>query len=928
MKTPLSILFVIFACVASLSAQDFEYFNGQKAQSGELVYKVKAVSKLKSAEIEPTSRESEFFKALLESSGAQSEIMFPYMKPPSADCHNCADLTRVYRLTYDPQKINLTQLIVLLRRFSFIEYAEPLYVDELLFTPNDTYTGNQWFMDAIKLFDAWDLDDGKGDCSVVIGIVDSGTEINHLDLNNQIAYNVDDPINGVDDDKDGFIDNYYGWDFGESDNNPNPDGMIHGTCVAGLSSAEVDNEEGISGSGYKCKFLPIKIATKSGLLIRSYEAVVYAADHNCNIINCSWGSLSSSEYAKEVIQYATFNKNALVIGAAGNSGNTGVLYPASYEYVLSVGGSVKNDIKWSGSNYNYFIDVCAPTTGYLSTNTNNRYIDPGGGTSFSAPIVAGVAGLVKAKFPDYSAIQIGEQVRVNADDMYNIAGNEDYQHSYSLGKGRVNAYKALTQIDKPAIRIDSVKMRNANGSSAFELGDILEIDVYCTNYLAALDEEITFTFDAGTTYFERLNSELFESIEHLEQKKLTFQYRINSTFNNGAGFYFNLLMQSPSYFDYEFTTLFFNPPCYDFEFNNFKATATANGTIGVYNLYSKNYYGLRYGNNPSMLYDAGLMLALNDSTTAAGIRQNNSFFSAQRPIALTADSVDLLIESKYSATRLNIEIEQYIYGWNNVDALIHEYRFTNTDTITLENIRSGIFANWIIGMKKYNVVSYVDSLQCAIISSIDKSGFLVGVMPLHHHKSSLFAFDETTKIDNIPYIDYFEPAGIWKLLTSTKTTAGINQEPNASGDVSTTSWNVIGSIAPQETDTIRYAIIAGKTFDEIVSTARNLKQRYVTDTSTQLLPCDTCSPSGNNALQRSDWIQLHQNQNSIELHAEAQTQAFVQISTLAGAIVEERNHNFAHGAAIFATDNLPQGVYIISARNKNEYQTFTIVITN
>lgn len=931
MKFIFTLSLSIFVCIHSLCAQQFEYFNGHKAHSGEVVYKIKPATTLKSAAIALPDDEQRQFEALLYSTGAQSEQMFPRISAPDADCRNCVDLTRVYRLTYDPHKINLTRIVSLLRRFSFVEYAEPLYVDELLFSPNDTYISSQWFMETIQLFDAWDIANGQGNETVVIGIVDSGTEITHEDLINQVAYNTADPINGIDDDEDGYVDNYYGWDFGMDDNNPNPDGVIHGTCVAGLASAEVNNDKGIAGSGFRCRFLPVKIADKDGNLVRSYEGVIYAALHGCHIINCSWGGANSySEFAREVVQFATFNCNALVVAAAGNSGNSGIFYPASYPFVLSVAASVQNDTKWEKSNFNYFVDVCSPTTDYMTTNTNNRYVDPGGGTSFSSPIVSGIAGLIKAKFPHYTAMQVGEQLRVNADDIYHIGTNGNYGDM--LGTGRVNALNALTNTDKPAIRIDSFAMHNTNGNYIFERSDTLEVDLYCTNYLAALPGTTTLFLDGGRLHFEPLDTIEIESMEMLETKKLTFRFKLKHSFNTGAGYHFKLFIRSEAYNDYEFITLHFNPLNYEFEFGNFKATATANGTIGVYNVSAPdNYYGLRYRNQAIMVYDAGLLLATCDTTTAAQIRQNYDYTTLQRPHVLTADSVDLLIESKYKAEKLQLTVDQYIYGWEGVDALIHEYKLTNTGTTALDSIRSGIFADWIIGFKDYNMVRYIDSLQCSVISGIDEGGFLVGVMPLHYHKSSIFAYDTITRIEEIPSQEYFTSAGIWKLLTATKTTAGIGFDNNAVGNVNTSSWNVIGSIAPEETATIRYAIIAGNTFGEVLNTACQLKQRYVTDTSTYIPPCDTClcdNCTTTPPLPRTDRIQLHQHKNSIELSAGKQTQAQLRISSISGAIVEERYHDFAYGTAVFATGNLPRGVYIVTAYNKNEYQTFTIVITN
>ncbi|MDR1761430.1 MAG: S8 family peptidase [Bacteroidales bacterium] len=922
----------IFGLTYTLCAQHYEYFDGHKVEAGQVVYKVKAQPMLKSTLIEPDAEITQLSSLLLMVQ-AQSKPMFPQLTKPDTNCRNCVDLTRVYKLSYNSQTMSVTRLISLLRRLPVIEYAEPLYVDELLYTPNDVLMGSQWFMETLQLFDAWDLPDGQGREDVVIGIVDSGTEIQHEDLINQIAYNHADPIDGIDNDDDGYVDNYYGWDFGGDDNNPNPDGVIHGTCVSGLAAAEVNNEKGIAGTGFRCKILPIKIADNAGNLVRSYEGIIYAALHGCSVINCSWGNVGGiSEFAQEVVQFATFNCNALVVAAAGNSNNSGVFYPASYPFVLSVAGTMQGDLKWvnpndsrSGSNFNYFVDVCSPTTGYMTTDVGNRYRDPGGGTSFSSPIVSGVAGLIKAKFPEYTAMQVGEQLRVNADDIYHIGSNTMYRDM--LGTGRVNALNALTNTTKPSIRIDSFAMRNTNGNYRFLSGDTLEVDVYCTNYLAALSATANLSLSGDLPFLPILGTVTVETMESMETKKCTFRFKLNQTFSTYVGYYFRLTTSSSSYNDHEYITLWFNPLNYDFTFGNFKATATANGTIGIYDAAVSNGYGLRYKEQANMIYDAGLLLALNDSTTAAQIRNNKNYTPIENPQILYADSVDLLIKSTFTADTLGLDVNQYIYGWNNVDALIHEYRLTNTSDSTLKSLHAGIFADWIIGFQNYNMVRYIDSLQCAVISGVDEGGFLVGIMPLHYHQSSVFAYDASANIAEIPSQESLTSAGIWKLLTSTKTTAGIGFDAESDGNVATSSWSMIGSIDAQQTDTVRYAIIAGNTFDDICATAYALQQRYVTDTTTLTDTCDTCNVAVP-GMQRNDWIQLSHNHDFIELHAANSVQAYVRISSISGVCVEERYHNFVQGSARFETNILPRGVYIVSVRNKNEYQTFTIVITH
>ncbi|GAI36367.1 unnamed protein product, partial [marine sediment metagenome] len=130
----------------------------------------------------------------------------------------------------------------------------PHYLPELLYTPDDPLNIYQYYLDTIKAYDAWEI--CKGDSNIVIGITDTGVDIDHEDLQGNIYYNYNDPINGIDDDNDGFIDNFRGWDLGENDNNPQWEINDHGVVVTGIAGARTDNGIGISGVGFKSRFLP------------------------------------------------------------------------------------------------------------------------------------------------------------------------------------------------------------------------------------------------------------------------------------------------------------------------------------------------------------------------------------------------------------------------------------------------------------------------------------------------------------------------------------------------------------------------------------------------------------------------------------------------------------------------------------------------
>ena len=114
----------------------------------------------------------------------------------------------------------------------------------------------QFHLAQINVYDAWNVT--KGDEDIVIGIIDTGADLDHEDLVGNLYLNADDPIDGEDNDGDGYIDNYYGWDFADNDNSPEADGSTHGTGVSGIAAAATDNNIGIAGIGFKTKFMPIK----------------------------------------------------------------------------------------------------------------------------------------------------------------------------------------------------------------------------------------------------------------------------------------------------------------------------------------------------------------------------------------------------------------------------------------------------------------------------------------------------------------------------------------------------------------------------------------------------------------------------------------------------------------------------------------------
>ncbi|HNQ00223.1 MAG TPA: S8 family serine peptidase, partial [Bacteroidia bacterium] len=422
----------------------------------------------------------------------------------------------------------------------------------------------------------------RGDTNTVIGIVDSGTDWDHPDLAANIKYNWNDPINGADDDNDGFIDNFRGWDISESDNDPMVVNSDHGSHVSGCAAAVVDNNTGVAGPSFLCKFLPVKVSLDASTtsIDNGYDGIVYAADHGANVINCSWGRTGGvSQFEQDIITYATIDKNALVVAASGNDGLEEDHYPSSYKYVLSVGATTSSDSKAGFSNYGYAIDVCAPGNQIYSTVFNDTYTAYSG-TSMASPIAAGCAAMVKSRFPSMNSLQVGEQLRTTADDIYSVSGNAPYRNK--LGKGRVNLYRAVTDSVSPGVLVDAVHITD-NNNEVFVIGDTLDIVAVFKNYLrptSNLNCVISSTSSAVTILSNTFAAGVIGTLDTVSNYASPYRVLINSTAGSNTEVRFKITMTDGSWSDYHAFIVVVNVDYVNIAINDIASTITSKGLTG------------------------------------------------------------------------------------------------------------------------------------------------------------------------------------------------------------------------------------------------------------------------------------------------------------------------------------------------------------
>ena len=291
----------------------------------------------------------------------------------------------------------------------------------------------------IKALEAWGIT--TGDRNVKIAVIDTGVDYNHEDLKDNIMIN-ERELNGeegVDDDGNGYVDDIYGYDFANDDNDP-MDGHGHGTHCAGVIGAS-HNDIGVRGVMSKVQILPIQFLAKdgSGKLEGAVKSIDYAVSRGVDIMSNSWGGNTTSKAIEEAVARAQ-EAGILFIAAAGNSrsdNDSKDVTPATIKLdnVVAVGAMDGRGKKANFSNYGKnSVHVFAPGVNIYSTVTKNKYKKMSG-TSMACPMVAGVAGLLLANEPNLTYLELKSRLM-----SYTQAGDDLSKYSMS---GYIDAFAAL-----------------------------------------------------------------------------------------------------------------------------------------------------------------------------------------------------------------------------------------------------------------------------------------------------------------------------------------------------------------------------------------------------------------------------------------------------------------------------------------------------
>lgn len=360
----------------------------------------------------------------------------------------------------------------------------PLYSPFDSTTPNDTYFNNQWALDKINAPEAWDITTGSSE--VIIAIVDSGIDLDHEDLADNILRDGNGDVVGWDPPGGpGDYDEWYDPQCVPVCNYQCTDG--HGTNCAGLAAAVGNNGKGISGVSWASKLMPVMWKSlgisrnASYWFVDARDAIKAAADNGADIISCSWHLGQDSGQVENGVKYAR-ELGCVIFGSSGNHNEipaSTAQYPARAEEVIAVGCTDSSDNRWVttstfGSNYGAFLDVAAP--GHLVRTTDieglyggacdmDKYHSNFAGTSAATPVAAGVAALILSAEPALSPAQVQAVLQFSAADGVNsrLSGSpataEDTTgRDYYTGYGRVDAEAAVS-----LAREDRFEVRDPDG---------------------------------------------------------------------------------------------------------------------------------------------------------------------------------------------------------------------------------------------------------------------------------------------------------------------------------------------------------------------------------------------------------------------------------------------------------------------------------
>lgn len=404
---------------------------------------------------------------------------------------------------------NIVNLVKNLRELNYFDLVDYDYLVKSSAVDVSREEVQNPYMDFVGVKDTWNYLNDKGlaggSSDVVVAVIDTGVDYNHKDLVANIWTNTAEiPGNGIDDDKNAFVDDYHGYDCVGNNGDP-MDNNGHGTHVAGIIAASNDGA-GMTGIAYNTKIMPIKAGNSSGVFLNSdiAEAISYAYMNGADVINMSFGGSAVSLPVQEALENAY--TTSVLVASAGNDSmaneRTSEIkeatpnYPAAYPFVIGVMSCSNTGVESEFTNYDTIpnnkveYEVYAPGEQIFSTMPGGKYAYMSG-TSMSAPVVSGIAALLRANYTDtntYPSKFVFSQIVNSNTVLPTLIHPTDSAKKHANVATIINAYQSMTKLPTPNVSLydyyffDNKELSNRNnGNGIIEAGETIRVGLELKN---------------------------------------------------------------------------------------------------------------------------------------------------------------------------------------------------------------------------------------------------------------------------------------------------------------------------------------------------------------------------------------------------------------------------------------------------------------
>ncbi len=733
-----------------------------------------------------------------------------------------------------------------------VDTADALPVQRITAIPNDPLFSQQYHLSLIKAPEAWDIVLATGRTAVV-GIVDTGIDTAHVDLGKNIWRNPgetgrddsgnDRRYNNTDDDGNGYIDDWYGWDFVGSngaspDNSPLP-GNKHGSHVAGIVAAIVDNLEGVAGTSVNVTLMPCKVGRDSPAstsVENTADAILYAASNGANIINTSFGSPSQTFADLDVINTVS-DLGVLIVAAAGNDNSDQAFYPAAYKSVLSVAATDAVDAKSFFSNFHASVDVTAPGTRILSTVPLNQY-DYQDGTSMSSPVAAGISAMVHIMDTTLTPAEIRATVKANSDNI----DEQNIEWVGRLGAGRVNALNAITFRNSLYAEVASYEVTDTDGDSLFLPGDSLILRLSVQNILKNLTNARIDVSTSPSTFTPILGNTsaglgaMITGETKLADTDITLQLPA-SVDQNATLALLVTIFDGDSIVGRDLVTATVNQSYRTMHANNITVTSNSVGNIG-YNDYPENTQGNGFqidNVKESLLFEGALIIGTGSdriSDVARGVTTSfrNYDYFAWRNVELRTDSVvsgERLVCSFSDSMAVNpvqVDVVQNLYERTEdslKNAVFVVYDVTNNTSSTIKNLHVSIFMDWDLGTAgAENGAGWDNQNGIGVVQNVYKPSLpFIGASMISPLVLNFYAVDNQGSLYTPGIYDSFTDDEKWTMISG-----GLARINSSITDVSMMIGGGPFDLEPNATQQVAFVIGAGSDLADLTRTMKSARE--------------------------------------------------------------------------------------------------------